>query len=72
MDLALKSRKPFFVVPCCVFPTLFPHRVLADGRQVRSYEQFIEYLAAKDESIQRHVLTGLATCNIVLYKVSYA
>src|SRR5688500_3796078 len=28
VDFALKHGKPFAVVPCCVFPALFPHRRL--------------------------------------------
>ena len=47
VDLALKDAKPFAVTPCCVFPNQNPHRHTADGRPVRSYEEFCEYLAAK-------------------------
>eukprot|EP00877_Chromochloris_zofingiensis_P003199 jgi/Chrzof1/12880/Cz07g10210.t1 len=48
VDLAMALRKPFAVVPCCVYTADFPGRRLADGREVRSYEDLIEYLVAKD------------------------
>ena len=53
VDVALKYKKPFVVVPCCVFPNFFQQRMLVedDGRvvRVRSYEQFCRYLVQKDE-----------------------
>ena len=36
--------KPFAVVPCCVFPSLFPHRRRRNGEKVVSYAHFLEYL----------------------------
>lgn len=63
VDTALALRKPFAVVPCCVFAAETPGRVLlADGRAaistestlycerdkvVESYEDFVEYLRRK-------------------------
>ncbi|GMI07016.1 hypothetical protein TrVE_jg283 [Triparma verrucosa] len=48
VQLAKKYNKSYAVVPCCVFPNLFKERriVDADGvsREVRSYEEFVEYL----------------------------
>jgi len=41
---AVKHRKPFAVVPCCVFPNVFSMRRLADGRPVRSYDEFCTWL----------------------------
>jgi hypothetical protein len=35
---------PFCIVPCCVFPSEFPSRRLADGTHVRCYNQLLEYL----------------------------
>lgn len=46
VELAIRANKPFAVLPCCVFPSLFPQRRLADGEPVRKYEQFISYLTA--------------------------
>ncbi|CAJ1966783.1 unnamed protein product [Cylindrotheca closterium] len=48
LDLALKFEKPVAIVPCCVFPGLFPLRTLNSGKGVQTYEQFLEYLLAKD------------------------
>lgn len=51
VDAALRHDKPFVVVPCCVFPNLFPkRRVELQGKtvDVRTHEQFCQYLAAKD------------------------
>jgi hypothetical protein len=48
--LALKTGKPFVVLPCCVFPNTNLHRKLPDPAAaegevlVRSYEQFVKYL----------------------------
>eukprot|EP00047_Mylnosiga_fluctuans_P017462 m.61549 g.61549 ORF g.61549 m.61549 type:complete len:375 (+) comp7091_c0_seq2:2390-3514(+) len=66
VDLALAAGKPFATVPCCVFPDLFP-REAADGSPVRSYDQFLAYLQAKDAGIRRAVLDAMPGCNVVLY-----
>lgn len=47
VDFALALRIPFAVVVCCVFPSLFKSR-LHRGRPVKTYEQFLAYLLAKD------------------------
>ena len=53
IDAALKFGKPFAVLPCCVFPQLFPDRVLADGGgPVVTYSQFISYLQNKAADIE--------------------
>ncbi|KAL7518490.1 hypothetical protein ACHAWX_003310 [Stephanocyclus meneghinianus] len=45
VSLALRLNVPFAVVPCCVMPTLFPHRVQrGHGDPVRSYSAFCQYL----------------------------
>lgn len=59
VDIALQYKKPFVVVPCCVFPNFFPHRkIVKDGvsRQVRSYEDFCDYLVQKDARFNQSVL----------------
>ncbi|CAL1131570.1 unnamed protein product, partial [Cladocopium goreaui] len=53
VDAALALRKPFLVVPCCVFARLFPHRQLADGRQVNTLSDFLEFLKAKHPAIRQ-------------------
>ena len=77
VDAALHYQKPFVVVPCCVFPNLFPHRTIPmhnlavtvdeteDNNppatplaqvQVRSYEDFCQYLLLKDDRFNCSVL----------------
>ena len=59
VDAALQYKKPFVVVPCCVFPNLFTtRRVEEEGRMVpvRSHEQFCRYLASKDSRFKTEVL----------------
>lgn len=51
VDAALAYRKPFVVVPCCVFPNFFRTRtILVDDQPVpvRSHDQFCTYLLQKD------------------------
>lgn len=59
VDTAIAAKKPFVVVPCCVFPNFFKQRtVLEDGvhRPVRNYGQFCKYLLQKDSRLQKSVL----------------
>ena len=42
--LALALRKPFAVVPCCVYSQLFPKRRTADGAPVATTEQLVAYI----------------------------
>lgn len=43
--LATAAGCPFAVVPCCVFPKLFPHRKIKTGEGVRQYSSFIKVAA---------------------------
>ena len=52
VDFALQSGKPFAVVPCCVYPSLFSHRRRQNGEGVKVYSSFIKYLLEKDPRIQ--------------------
>ena len=58
VDTAVQRRIPFVIVPCCVFYRLFPHRKMPNDpqRPVSTYEDLIDYLQAKDPSIQRTLL----------------
>ena len=67
VDLALLLDKPFAVVPCCVYASLFPHRRTAAGGPVTTYDQLLDYLQAKDPGIQRATLP-FDGCNQVLYR----
>ena len=44
IELAKVLGVPVAVVPCCVFPSEFPHRRLADGTKVKHYTDLIQYL----------------------------
>lgn len=55
VDLALRSAKPFAVVPCCVFSADSPNRRLEDGRTVVNYTQFVRYLLEKGRKAGRVV-----------------
>lgn len=48
INFAQKTRRPFAMVPCCVYPMEFPRRKLPDGTWVRKYEQLIQYLQFRD------------------------
>ena len=57
VDTAVRLRIPFIVVPCCVFFRLFPHRRKPSNQEpVSTYQDLLDYLMAKDESIQRTTL----------------
>ncbi|KAI8143607.1 hypothetical protein BJV82DRAFT_514989 [Fennellomyces sp. T-0311] len=66
VDVALKSNKPFAVIPCCVFGHENRERRLANGGQVVTTEEFIQYLSEKDSRIQKSYL-GFEGKNVVLY-----
>jgi len=71
IDLAKELDIPYCVVPCCVFPSEFPNRRLADGSRVRCYSELIQYLqerhapSIRTESLNFH-FTDTAK-NLVLY-----
>lgn len=66
VDVAVALRRPFAVVPCCVFAREFPHRALPDGGAVRSYEELCDYLCAKAPGVRRAFLP-FSGKNQVLY-----
>ena len=49
VDLAIRYRKPWAVVPCCIFARLFPNRRLKSGAQVSSHNDFLQYLQEKQK-----------------------
>lgn len=71
VDVALHLRKPFAVVPCCVYPRLFPGRRLGTGQGVTTYHGFQRYLRAKDNRI-RIARLPFAGRNKVLYVADYS
>lgn len=61
VDAAMRYRKPFVVVPCCVFPNFFRQREVFEKDTnkmvpVRSHDQFCDYLLAKDDRFRLEVL----------------
>ena len=61
VDAALAYQKPFVVVPCCVFPNLFPQRTVvmkegADRIPVRTHEQFCQFLLDKHPDFKLEIL----------------
>ena len=67
LDLALKYNKPVAIVPCCVFWGFFPLRTLRCGTAVRTCEQFLEYLLAKDERLQLETLPFEGRNKVIYY-----
>jgi hypothetical protein len=65
VDTAVANRIPFCIVPCCVFCRLYPHRQ-HNGKLVSTYDDLLDYLQAKDPSIQRSSLPFYGK-NIVLW-----
>ena len=53
LDVALTCGKSVAIVPCCVFPSLFPCRRLNNGQAVTLYNDFLDYLLEKDSRLQR-------------------
>ena len=62
LDVALQYNKPVAIVPCCVFPTLFPMRRLCgkheniESNRVTTYDDFIQYLLQKDDRLREEIL----------------
>eukprot|EP00747_Dinoflagellata_sp_TGD_P098835 gnl/TRDRNA2_/TRDRNA2_167571_c1_seq1.p1 gnl/TRDRNA2_/TRDRNA2_167571_c1~~gnl/TRDRNA2_/TRDRNA2_167571_c1_seq1.p1 ORF type:complete len:165 (+),score=19.03 gnl/TRDRNA2_/TRDRNA2_167571_c1_seq1:63-557(+) len=56
ISLALALRKPFAVIPCCVYAAEFPKRKLPTGKPVRTYEQLLDFLQAMHPLIRRAVM----------------
>jgi hypothetical protein len=67
VDTAVAKRIPFVIVPCCVFFRLFPNRRKPGSKDpVSTHADLLEYLMAKDESIQRTTLP-FQGANVVLW-----
>jgi hypothetical protein len=80
IDIALAYRKPFAVVPCCVFAELFPDRQVSDttatqseGRfkSVQTYEEFIKYLCSKDSGIHKFDLPFWGRSTVLFHMGDY-
>lgn len=69
LDVALRYNKNAAIVPCCVFSGFFPLRTLPNGKGVRTYEDFLDYLLSKDGRLRKHEL-GFEGRNIVIYLIA--
>ena len=67
VDAALELNKSFAVVPCCVFPSMFPERLTQEGRTVTTQKEFVDYLLRKDKDINVKFLPFKGR-NAVVYK----
>jgi hypothetical protein len=71
VDFALFRGIPFAVVPCCTFSKHFQHRRTAAGGPVRTPQEHLDFLQAKDLGVRRATL-DLAGRNTVLYHMGRA
>jgi hypothetical protein len=70
LDAALQHNKSVAIVPCCVFPTLFPTRTLkGTGKVVQSYEDFLQYLLEKDPRLRKATLPFEGKNQVIYLKV---
>jgi hypothetical protein len=71
LDFAVQQQLPFAVVPCCVFPRLFPQRQLQQGdgsfARVVAYDELVEYLVQRG-SANKGVL-DFEGANTVVYRL---
>jgi hypothetical protein len=69
LDTALLYGKPVAIVPCCVFPHMFPDRYLVDRPHVpvTTYEEFLQYLLEKDDRLQRATLAFEGRNQVIYY-----
>ncbi|KAI8608672.1 hypothetical protein BC830DRAFT_1154319 [Chytriomyces sp. MP71] len=58
VDIGLRQNIPWAIVPCCVFPQLYPDRIWPgeEGGQVNSTEKLIDWLKTKDPGIREAYL----------------
>ena len=68
VSVAIQRKVPFVIVPCCVFARLFPNRKMKSGKNVSSYSDLLDYISAKDSSIQRTKL-DFDGANIALWSI---
>ena len=72
VDFAVLHRKPFAVVPCCVFARQFTDRRTADGGRVTTHKQkqLLDYLQAKSPGMQR-VRLPFSGAEVLLYQTHF-
>ncbi|GMH97499.1 hypothetical protein TrST_g9255 [Triparma strigata] len=65
VDAAIANRRPFAVIPCCIYSRIFRSRTHLNI-PVRTYPQFLDYLQAKTEGVKRETLR-FGGRNVVVY-----
>ncbi len=65
VDIAQMYNKKFAIVPCCVFPKIFPNRFLK-GNFVSDYPNFVKYLENKISNCVKDHLNFIGR-NKILY-----
>ena len=67
VDFAVLHRKPFAVVPCCVFARQFTGRRTAGGGRVTTYKQLLDCLQAKSPGMQQ-LRVPFSGAEVLLYQ----
>ena len=52
VDFALRMKKPFALLPCCVYSKQFPKKKTSDGKHVTNYYDLIDHLTSKHPDIK--------------------
>ena len=67
VEFAVKHRKPFIVVPCCVFSRLFPNRFVpssgtqgGDKKVVSTKDELVEWCVGLDPDHIKSITTSLS------------
>ena len=68
VDACVATGKPFAVVPCCVFPESHPERRSATGGAVRTYEEYVDFLAGKHAGIERAELPIAGRSTVLFWR----
>jgi len=68
LDLALALAVPCAVVPCCVYASEFPGRRLPSGAPVRSHEDLVAWLLAKDPRLREATLPFEGRNRVVYFR----
>lgn len=67
VKVALKFNKPFAIVPCCVFSSLYPNRRLPNGNTLKTTEDLCQYILSLNSSIQISFLPFQGRNKILYY-----
>jgi len=69
LQMALQCNLSVAIVPCCVFPSLFPLRTLqSTGQVVQTYDDFLTFLLQQDERLQLATLPFQGKNQVIYYR----